>query len=446
MVAVGLTAALLRDGRTVGIRPIVATDVPALMEFHARLDPRTVYLRFFGIHPVLAEHEATHFCCVDYQARYALVAELDGTLIGVTRYALAPGTSSAEVAFVVADAYQGQGLGTLLLEHLALAARQRGITTFTAETLASNGPMQEVFRQTGFVSTSHMSMGVADVHFAITPTQRYLDAVIERDWGTTRPVAVSHRGGVGVLASTPALRELVLAALDPLDVSVVVEETADCDLTEALAAVMGSGACRAVIIAHAGPEQRPRTLISRLRAAARRLPVVAMGLDRALADQAGVELITEVGQLPAGLGSELMASGKLSDCSGCDPMRSHVLLGLQLPGRLTGEVTRELFACYGVGPFDTDVTVVVSDQGLHLESGLGVQLGVRRLLPLTDLDVSALTADAVLADVIIRLARLVDDQPELRRVEWGAAGNTVWLAEARSNDDDPFLRCLPVHH
>lgn len=66
-----------------------------------------------------------------------------------------PGT--AEIAFVVIDDYQGQGIGAILLRHLAAIARQAGLKEFTAEVLADNAPMLKVFERSGLTFSSKRS-------------------------------------------------------------------------------------------------------------------------------------------------------------------------------------------------------------------------------------------------------------------------------------------------
>ena len=95
----------------------------SLIAFHEALSPDTIRLRFFSPHPHLRPDEVSHFTTVDYHDRVALVALIGPTMVAVGRYERLSGTTSAEVAFVVADAYQGRGLGTLLLEKLADAGR-----------------------------------------------------------------------------------------------------------------------------------------------------------------------------------------------------------------------------------------------------------------------------------------------------------------------------------
>ena len=172
---------VLSDGGTAHLRPIRPTDTSALVELHGRLSPETVYFRFFSAHPVLTDEEVQRFTNVDYVERMALVAELDGRMIGVARYDREPGTDEAEAAFVVADEHQGRGLGSLLLEHIAATARAAGISRLTATVLPMNQRMLGVFRDAGFVRKSQFEDGVVSVVLDIAPTPTWQLAVDERD-------------------------------------------------------------------------------------------------------------------------------------------------------------------------------------------------------------------------------------------------------------------------
>ena len=158
------------DGGTVHVRPITPADAGALVAFHGRLSARTIHLRFFSPRPALSPREVERFTTVDHDDRVALVAELGDELVGVARYDRLPATSSAEVAFVVGDEHQGRGLGTLLLEHLAAAARERGITRFFADTLPDNRRMIGVFRDAGWATSAKLEDGIVRIEFAIEAT------------------------------------------------------------------------------------------------------------------------------------------------------------------------------------------------------------------------------------------------------------------------------------
>jgi GNAT superfamily N-acetyltransferase len=160
------TDALLTNGACVHLRPIQPGDIEALIAFHAGLSPQTIHRRFFNEHQTLSTREAEHFCVVDYRERFAVVALVGTAIIGVARYERHD-TNMAEVAFVVTDAYQGHGLGPLLLRHLVAAAREVGIDTFDADTLADNGPMLAVVQHSGFPIHTTMSDGVVHVRLSL---------------------------------------------------------------------------------------------------------------------------------------------------------------------------------------------------------------------------------------------------------------------------------------
>jgi GNAT superfamily N-acetyltransferase len=156
-----------REGTTFHLRPIRPDDAPGLIEFHRSLSPRSVYRRFFFVHPTLSPAELERFTCVDYHHRLALVAVSGDRLVAVARYEGSAGSPEAEVAFVVADDHQHQGIASLLLQRLADAARDRGITTFVASTLAENRAMRDVFAHSGFTVTTTLEQGVLSLSFPI---------------------------------------------------------------------------------------------------------------------------------------------------------------------------------------------------------------------------------------------------------------------------------------
>jgi acetyl coenzyme A synthetase (ADP forming)-like protein len=172
---------LLTDGSTAHLRDIGPGDAGALVAFHRALSPQTVIRRFFGPHPELSAAEVERFTTVDGVDRVALVVERGGELVAVARYDRHPGSEEAEVAFVVADRLQGHGLGTILLEHLAAAARANGIVRFTADTLADNHRMIDVFRDAGFARQFRRSAEVVRVVLDITPSPEARAAAHERD-------------------------------------------------------------------------------------------------------------------------------------------------------------------------------------------------------------------------------------------------------------------------
>ncbi len=160
---------LLRDGHPVHLRPISPADGEALRAFHASLSDRTVYYRFFSVKPTLSDEDVVYFTTVDHHDRVALIALDAGSIIGVGRYD-AIGDGTAEVAFVIRDETQGLGLGSVLLEHLAAAALERGVQRFVAEVLPDNRRMIATFREAGYDVTQRREEDVLAVSFDIEPT------------------------------------------------------------------------------------------------------------------------------------------------------------------------------------------------------------------------------------------------------------------------------------
>lgn len=158
---------VLKDGTALWLRPIAPDDGVRLQEFHAALSERAVYLRFFSPHPELSPAEVERFTHVDNERRVALVATLEGSIIGVGRYDTLDSGTQAEVAFIVADAFQGRGIAKVLLRELAEIAREHGIDTFVADTLLSNQAMRRVFSRADYVVRSSIDGEIVHSEFAI---------------------------------------------------------------------------------------------------------------------------------------------------------------------------------------------------------------------------------------------------------------------------------------
>ena len=145
---------VLRDGTAMRLRPIRPDDGPGLLALYDRLSPESLYFRFFAV-PDKDRGKAEYLTRVDYDRRYAVVAEMAEGIVGVARWErLADRPGHAEVAFTVADDLQGRGLGGALFRRLAALARARGITVFEAEVLKNNERMLRVFERSGLASTT----------------------------------------------------------------------------------------------------------------------------------------------------------------------------------------------------------------------------------------------------------------------------------------------------
>ncbi len=169
------------DGGTVHLRPICPEDDQGLVGLMERSSDQTRYYRFFGPMKRLSDRDLYRFTHVDHVDRVAFVVLLGDQVIGVGRFDRYPGTDDAEIAFLVEDAHQGRGLGSVLLEHLAAAARERGITRFVAEVLAQNGRMVRVFQDAGYRATREYEDGVVHLTFPIEQTEDALAVAYERE-------------------------------------------------------------------------------------------------------------------------------------------------------------------------------------------------------------------------------------------------------------------------
>lgn len=144
----------LADGTRVDLLPMVPGDAAGLRRFHRTLSDATTYLRFFAVHRDLSAREVERFTHVDHRDREAVTARVGGEIVGVARFERLKDATEAEVAFVVADGWQGRGLGSAMFADLVERAIAAGVRTLVADTLAGNARMLAVFRHAGLpVST-----------------------------------------------------------------------------------------------------------------------------------------------------------------------------------------------------------------------------------------------------------------------------------------------------
>ena len=155
---------------------------------HAKMSPQDLYRRFFSMGRLAAEQEARRVCREPAPDRAALLAVLEGQVVGCGSYGLADdGSRSAEIAMGVADDMHSRGIGTLLLEHLVSLARGRGVRAFEAETLTDNAPMLQVFADAGLRAHRALADGVYEISFPLPTSEgdaglnTYRDAVAERE-------------------------------------------------------------------------------------------------------------------------------------------------------------------------------------------------------------------------------------------------------------------------
>ena len=171
---------ILRDGKTAHIRPIRPEDGELLVQFYGRVSDRSKYFRFFSPMPNLSDRDVVRFTKVDHDRRVAFVLTLQGQMIAVGRYDVVD-AGEAEVAFLVEDQHQGRGIAQILLEHLAQAARERGVERFVADVLPDNQRMIQTFRDAGYRVVSAYDEGVLQLEFPIDPTDTAIGIMRSRE-------------------------------------------------------------------------------------------------------------------------------------------------------------------------------------------------------------------------------------------------------------------------
>ena len=174
---------VLRDGTVATLRVTRPADHDAVRRFFHELSPESRRRRFFSLADP-ADTLIDAFCDSSNPMRQATVVALrlvDGELrpIAVGSY-LDLGNGAAEAAFAVGDAFQGKGLGTILLERLATMAAANGFRRFEATVLPENNAMLEVFRDSGFEIRSKSERGAVTVLLSLSPTAESVAAAERR--------------------------------------------------------------------------------------------------------------------------------------------------------------------------------------------------------------------------------------------------------------------------
>jgi succinyl-CoA synthetase alpha subunit/GNAT superfamily N-acetyltransferase len=185
--AVAVTASLARDvtlpdGAVAHIRPVRPADRGALEQLHdVGLGDASAYYRFFGIRPHLSASFLDHLTMYEPASRATLVAVVDDEIVAAGSYNRVR-VDAVEVAFAVTDRCQGQGIGTVLLEDLAVLARSEGFSQLVAHTLAGNKPMLDVFAHVGLQIRHHLDDGIVDVEMDLHDDVGLAQKADEREW------------------------------------------------------------------------------------------------------------------------------------------------------------------------------------------------------------------------------------------------------------------------
>lgn len=175
--------ALLADGTIAVIRPLEPEDRAAALDLHAvRMSEASRRMRFFGASRRAPQLAADRLCGPPRPGFLALGAWVADELVGEVDYEAETGhEDTAELALSVADAWQHRGVGTLLIEHLVHAARERGVHAIEADTLAGNLAVHRVFSDLGLPVHRRFDQGEIRVRVALDEgDEHYREAVDQR--------------------------------------------------------------------------------------------------------------------------------------------------------------------------------------------------------------------------------------------------------------------------
>lgn len=143
----------LRDGRAIEIRALRPEDETNMLAAVSRTGAESRQRRFFVTKRGFSDAEKEFFMKIDFVNHVALIAEIDEggvlAIVGGSRYVVVE-PDKAEVAFMVVDAYQGQGIGLILTRHLVGLARAAGLKQLVADVLPGNSAMRRVLEKFGF--------------------------------------------------------------------------------------------------------------------------------------------------------------------------------------------------------------------------------------------------------------------------------------------------------
>ncbi len=157
----------IKTGLEVFLRPVRISDEPLLKDFFYSLSDKSLYRRFSSARTDMPHERLQEFVIIDYTKKMIILAvkEQEGKeeILGLGQYEINEGTRTAEVALVVKDDYQRQGMGTELLTYLTQLAKKQGLLGFTAEVLVENRPMFRLFEKMGFDTEERSEAGVSEL-------------------------------------------------------------------------------------------------------------------------------------------------------------------------------------------------------------------------------------------------------------------------------------------
>jgi ribosomal protein S18 acetylase RimI-like enzyme len=154
-----------KTGLPIFLRPVKISDEPLLKDFFYSLSQESIYRRFLSARREMPHRMLQELSVVDYNQTMVILAvfEAKETLLGVGQYSLNQGVHTADIALVVGDQYQNQGVGMELLSYLTQLAKRQGLLGFTAEVLAENEPVFRLFQKMGFHVEKRNDFGIYEM-------------------------------------------------------------------------------------------------------------------------------------------------------------------------------------------------------------------------------------------------------------------------------------------
>ncbi|OGP98632.1 MAG: acetyl-CoA hydrolase [Deltaproteobacteria bacterium RBG_19FT_COMBO_52_11] len=157
-------------GLSILLRPVKISDEPLLKDFFYGLSDQSMYRRFISVRKDMPHERLQEFVIIDYTEEMLILASVKDAerekVVAVGQYGINEDTHAAEVALVVRDDYQSQGIGTRLLSYLTYLAKREGLLGFTAEVLVENKPMLHLFEKMGFDVQKKSAEGVYELKMA----------------------------------------------------------------------------------------------------------------------------------------------------------------------------------------------------------------------------------------------------------------------------------------
>ena len=161
------TSRTTKSGVKIFLRPVRLRDEHLLKDFFYALSSDCMYHRFISTRTSMPHEQLQKFVVIDYTREMVILAIMaengNEMIVGMGQYFIDEETHTAEVAFVVRDDHQGQGIGAELIRYLTLLAKKSGLHGFVAEVLMDNKPMLQLFQQMGFIIEQRAEAGMYEL-------------------------------------------------------------------------------------------------------------------------------------------------------------------------------------------------------------------------------------------------------------------------------------------